>query len=432
MNNQEKKLFIPVIVAIVAFIIEIVANGLIGLGYDMRWDFSDNISFGNTFIHLVLALILPAAYIVLIKSKKFTQKNVHILLIVATVFIAIQGLGNLIELLDKFGGAGELGEMFYSVPGSIVLANMVNIFLEFAGMIGGYYIFAALIVILGSLLLIISSCAYLISNFCLILMCSEFENIPQLEGIRKTVYNLAKIQTSEFNRENESANTEISADTDENISKNEEINIKDNKYFCKNDIMETYGDANKYQFNQEEINPELKTCKGIAISIVLTLITCGIYAFVWIYSIMKKIKLLNNDYSSCIGEFLCFIFVPFYSLYWFYTRAEKLSVGAGKYGITMQNNGTMYILLQIFALALVNICLMQNDLNTLAKIFSGTTTNYNTTQVMQANNIVREPNNEVKEDDVMSQIRELAKMHKEGIITDEEFNLKKEELLKRI
>lgn len=65
---------------------------------------------------------------------------------------------------------------------------------------------------------------------------------------------------------------------------------------------------------------------------VLTLITCGIYGFYWAYQMGRKIY----DYSV-------------------------------KNNMALSDNSVLYIILQLLGLGIVNYCLMQNDLNTIAE-----------------------------------------------------------------
>ena len=46
------------------------------------------------------------------------------------------------------------------------------------------------------------------------------------------------------------------------------------------------------------------------------------YDWYWKYVLIKNTKLLKNDNSSCKGELLCCIFVPFSNLYWWITRGR--------------------------------------------------------------------------------------------------------------
>lgn len=64
--------------------------------------------------------------------------------------------------------------------------------------------------------------------------------------------------------------------------------------------------------------------RNIAVCIILSIVTLGIYSIYWTYLMIKNIRMLQNDNRSCTGEMLCYIFVPFYSWYWWYTRGKRV------------------------------------------------------------------------------------------------------------
>jgi hypothetical protein len=112
---------------------------------------------------------------------------------------------------------------------------------------------------------------------------------------------------------------------------------------------------------------ELLKVRSIGLSIFLSLITFGIYGMVWNYSICKKIRLLNHESTECTGEWLCLEFVPYYGLYWVYTRSKKISSGAAARGISMPDNGTICLVVSIFGLGIIAFALIQNSLNGIVK-----------------------------------------------------------------
>ena len=62
---------------------------------------------------------------------------------------------------------------------------------------------------------------------------------------------------------------------------------------------------------------------------------------------------------------LCLIFVPFYSLYWWYTRGEKVKQEFSQHNYALTGNGTIYLILAIFGLSIVSMAIMQSDFNSL-------------------------------------------------------------------
>jgi prepilin signal peptidase PulO-like enzyme (type II secretory pathway) len=109
--------------------------------------------------------------------------------------------------------------------------------------------------------------------------------------------------------------------------------------------------------------------KNIAVSIVLSIVTFGIYYLVWIFGIMKKIKLLASEEPKCGGEIALFIFIPFYALFWMYSRSKKLAAAGTACGVPMEDKSLINLLLAIFGFGFVSVALMQVDLNKAAVAF---------------------------------------------------------------
>lgn len=116
-------------------------------------------------------------------------------------------------------------------------------------------------------------------------------------------------------------------------------------------------------------NSPLQEEKNIALCIILSLVTFAIYYILWVHGICKKIRLMAGEEPRCAGELVCFFLVPFYSLYWFYTRSKKLSKGAADCGIQLEDKSIVNLLLAVFGFGIVSVALMQNDLNKAARAF---------------------------------------------------------------
>ena len=71
--------------------------------------------------------------------------------------------------------------------------------------------------------------------------------------------------------------------------------------------------------------------RNIAVCILLSIITCGIYGY-----------------------------------YWAYLMGKAMMQAKAKNNMLVDDNSILYIILQIFGLGIVTYCLVQNDLNTLA------------------------------------------------------------------
>ena len=146
---------------------------------------------------------------------------------------------------------------------------------------------------------------------------------------------------------------------------------------------------------------------SIAKLVILTFVTLGIYGLIWKYRLMRNVRILSFEETDCTGEFLLFLFVPFYSLYWYATRGSRISEAARMQGRTIENRGVMYLLLALFGFPIIADCIMKSDFNKLATgtgsaAFPGVY-------------------------DVALTLERYARMCDRGVITQEEFQRKKAE-----
>ena len=105
--------------------------------------------------------------------------------------------------------------------------------------------------------------------------------------------------------------------------------------------------------------------RKIARCILLSIITLGGYQIYWYYLLVKNIRTIQKDASGCAKEMLCLVFVPFYSLYWWFTRGQRVKEKFTEQGHSACGNGIAYLILGIFDLALISMAIMQNDFNSL-------------------------------------------------------------------
>ena len=98
--------------------------------------------------------------------------------------------------------------------------------------------------------------------------------------------------------------------------------------------------------------------RNVAVAIILSIITLGIYEIYWKYLMVKNIRTLKGDFRNCTGEMLCLVFVPFYSLYWWYNRGSYV-----KSDIKSNTGGIVYLLLALFGLEIIALAVMQDEFN---------------------------------------------------------------------
>lgn len=128
----------------------------------------------------------------------------------------------------------------------------------------------------------------------------------------------------------------------------------------KTDIM------NSYLFKGEFVMIERR---NIAVCIVLTLVTCGIYGIYWIVCLTNDVNTVSGDVNGTSGGMVVLLTIVtcgIYDIYWAYKQGEKLDFTKNNRGIPSSNSGVLYLILQIFGFGIIAYALMQNELNKLA------------------------------------------------------------------
>ena len=109
--------------------------------------------------------------------------------------------------------------------------------------------------------------------------------------------------------------------------------------------------------------------RNIVPSIILTIVTCGIYGIIWFISLTDDAKIASNDASMQSGGtafLLTLITCGIYGYFWAYKMGKAINQARINRGLPEDDKSVLYIILQIFGLGIVNYALMQNDLNELA------------------------------------------------------------------
>ncbi len=109
--------------------------------------------------------------------------------------------------------------------------------------------------------------------------------------------------------------------------------------------------------------------KNIVTAVILSIVTCGIYALVWFINLTDDISYASDDNSVSGGMALLLTIITcgIYGIYWSYKMGKLIASAQEKRGMRVQDNSVLYLVLDIVGLGIVNYCLMQSDLNEIAK-----------------------------------------------------------------
>ena len=108
--------------------------------------------------------------------------------------------------------------------------------------------------------------------------------------------------------------------------------------------------------------------RNIAVCIILTIVTCGIYGLYWIICLNNDANTASNTFGTSGGMVLLLTIVTcgIYGWYWVFKQGEKIDAAKKSRGMDSSNSGILYLILCIFGLGIVAYALMQNELNKLA------------------------------------------------------------------
>ncbi|MEE1003412.1 MAG: DUF4234 domain-containing protein [Acutalibacteraceae bacterium] len=113
------------------------------------------------------------------------------------------------------------------------------------------------------------------------------------------------------------------------------------------------------------------TKRNIGISIVLTIITCGIYGIYWFICLVNELNIAADEPQATSGGMvflLSIVTCGIYLLFWMYKAGEKINKAKAMRGMpTDSNSGILYLVLSLFGLDIVAYALIQSDLNNMAQ-----------------------------------------------------------------
>lgn len=106
--------------------------------------------------------------------------------------------------------------------------------------------------------------------------------------------------------------------------------------------------------------------KSVGLCIVLSLVTCGIYALYWLYCLAEDVNRVCDRPDRPSGGMVLLVSIvtcSLYEWYWLYQSGEALDRRRAESGGYPGHLGLLYLLLAIFSLGIISFALMQAELN---------------------------------------------------------------------
>lgn len=110
--------------------------------------------------------------------------------------------------------------------------------------------------------------------------------------------------------------------------------------------------------------------RNIVVALLLSFITGGIYGLYWLYCLTEDTNKLSGDPNATSGGMvilLSLITCGIYTWYWMYKRGEILDQFLMSRGIPGGDKAVLYLVLSICGVGIASYCLIQNELNKLAR-----------------------------------------------------------------
>lgn len=107
--------------------------------------------------------------------------------------------------------------------------------------------------------------------------------------------------------------------------------------------------------------------RNLATAIILSVVTCGIYALVWFFNLINDVNTVCQDDKSNQSAGTVFLLTlvtcGIYGIIWFYQVGSRMHAAGQRYGVQVDDNSTLYLILSIIGFQFIDYCLVQSDLN---------------------------------------------------------------------
>lgn len=106
--------------------------------------------------------------------------------------------------------------------------------------------------------------------------------------------------------------------------------------------------------------------KNVGLCVVLTLLTCGIYGFIWMASLANTVnELSGTDNPTSGGKVVLFSLLTcgIYAWFWVYKLGSQLDIIAQNNNKPTNNRSLIFLLLNLVGLGVVTYAIAQSEIN---------------------------------------------------------------------
>ena len=108
--------------------------------------------------------------------------------------------------------------------------------------------------------------------------------------------------------------------------------------------------------------------RNVALCVIFTIITCGIYGLYWMAQINNCANELADPPKKTgggVAVLLTIVTLGIYGFYWAYKMGDLLDAALAKRSMPTQNRSVFYLILQVIGLGFVGWILMQSTINSM-------------------------------------------------------------------
>lgn len=108
--------------------------------------------------------------------------------------------------------------------------------------------------------------------------------------------------------------------------------------------------------------------RNVALCVIFTIITCGIYGLYWMAQINNCVNELADPPKKTgggVAVLLTIVTLGIYGFYWVYKMGGLLDAALAKRRMPTQNRSVIYLILQVIGLGFVGWILMQSTINSM-------------------------------------------------------------------